>query len=111
MPAADVAGRKPSLGKPGWDLPPAHEVHILVCTGPRCHLRDAGGLPQILKAKCAEAGISDRCLTTRTGCIYPCNQGPVVVLYPTDEWFHLPDRAPSAVSYAHAYWRDSLCQS
>ncbi len=88
-----VEGTAPRLGKPGWDMPPDFDFHLLVCTGPRCHMRDAASLTHILKEECAEAGIADRCLTTRTGCIFPCNKGPVVALYPMGHWFQLPDRA------------------
>lgn len=91
--AQPIEGIKPRLGKPGWDNPPDFDFHLLVCTGPRCHLRDAASLAQILKEECAAAGIADRCLTTRTGCIFPCNRGPVVAVYPMGQWFHLPDRA------------------
>ena len=84
---------KPSLGKPGWQDPPDYDFHLLICTGPRCHVRDAASLSHVLKAECEEAGIASRCLTTTTGCIYPCNRGPVVVVYPQGDWFHIPDRA------------------
>jgi (2Fe-2S) ferredoxin len=89
--ASSVKTVKPSLGKPGWENPPDFDFHLLVCTGPRCHMRDAASLSHVLKAECAEAGIAGRCLTTTTGCIYPCNKGPVVVVYPQGDWFHIPD--------------------
>lgn len=103
-PAASVQGVTPALGKPGWDDPPDFDFHLLVCTGPRCQLRDAASLSHILKAECAEAGIAHRCLTTTTGCIYPCNKGPVVAVYPQGDWFHLPDRAA-----ARRLVREGLC--
>lgn len=79
-----------ALGK-GWDRPPAHRHHILVCTGPRCHLRDAPDLLGLMKAEIARAGISNGCLVSSAGCLFPCNSGPVVVLYPGGQWFRLPD--------------------
>ncbi|MBQ1203386.1 MAG: (2Fe-2S) ferredoxin domain-containing protein, partial [Loktanella sp.] len=63
----------------------------LFCTGPRCAFRGAAPLLGALKAQLAAAGIADRCLTTSTGCLYPCNQGPVIAVYPRGDWFHVPD--------------------
>ncbi|EPX78641.1 (2Fe-2S) ferredoxin domain-containing protein [Salipiger mucosus] len=91
-PSASLAGVPPALGKPGWDSPPDFDFHLLVCTGPRCQMRDAASLSHVLKAECAAAGIAKRCLTTTTGCIYPCNKGPVVAVYPQGDWFRVPDR-------------------
>jgi len=89
--ARPVAGVKPSLGKPGWQDPPDFTHHLLVCTGPRCHYRDAASLLHALKEETARQGIANECLTARTGCLYPCNQGPMVALYPRGEWYRLPD--------------------
>jgi (2Fe-2S) ferredoxin len=89
--AAPVNGAKPSLGKPGWQTPPDFAHHLLVCTGPRCHFRDTASLLHTLKDETARQGIASECLTARTGCLFPCNQGPVVALYPKGEWYRLPD--------------------
>ena len=89
--AISVTGTRPSLGKPGWQDPPDFTHHLLVCTGPRCHYRDAASLLHVLKAETQRQGVADQCLTARTGCLYPCNQGPMVALYPRGEWYRLPD--------------------
>lgn len=81
-----------AMGK-GWDAPPAHRHHILVCTGPRCHLRDAPDLAAILKSEIGRAGLDRDCLVTTTGCLFPCNAGPSLVVYPLGDWFSLPDAA------------------
>ena len=75
----------------GWDAPPAHRHHILVCTGPRCHLRDAPDLAALLKSEIGRAGLDRDCLVTTTGCLFPCNAGPSLVVYPQGDWFSLPD--------------------
>ncbi|WP_332715152.1 (2Fe-2S) ferredoxin domain-containing protein [Pelagibacterium mangrovi] len=82
---------KTSLGKPGWETPPDFSHHILVCTGPRCHYRDAASLVVALKSEISRQGASGKCLTTRTGCMFPCNKGPMVAVYPRGEWYRLPD--------------------
>jgi (2Fe-2S) ferredoxin len=89
--AEPVATVRPSLGKPGWQNPPDFTYHLLVCTGPRCQYRDAASLLHSLKDETARQGISDQCLTARTGCLFPCNQGPMVAVYPRGEWYRLPD--------------------
>ncbi|QPH55622.1 (2Fe-2S) ferredoxin domain-containing protein [Pontivivens ytuae] len=89
QPIADVA---PRLGKPGWTDPPDFEFHLLVCTGPRCAIHGAAPFTHMLKDELKAAGVFDRCLTTRTGCIYPCNRGPVLALYPHGHWYRLPDQ-------------------
>jgi len=89
--AKPVRGTRPSLGKPGWQDPPDFAHHLLVCTGPRCHYRDAASLLHALKEETSRQGVANDCLTARTGCLYPCNQGPMVALYPKGEWYRLPD--------------------
>ncbi|MEM1389010.1 MAG: (2Fe-2S) ferredoxin domain-containing protein [Pseudomonadota bacterium] len=84
---------KPRLGKPGWTDPPDFDFHLLVCTGPRCTIHGAASFSHMLRDELKAAGIFDRCLTTRTGCIFPCNRGPILALYPHGNWFRLPDLA------------------
>ncbi|MDF9304186.1 (2Fe-2S) ferredoxin domain-containing protein [Tritonibacter mobilis] len=78
------------IGK-GWDLPPSHQHHLLVCTGPRCHLKDAPNLADHLKSEIRRAGLGDSCLVTTTGCVFPCNAGPVIVHYPRGDWYRVAD--------------------
>jgi (2Fe-2S) ferredoxin len=92
-PAMPVDGVTPRLGKPGWSDPPDFEFHLLVCAGPRCAIHGAASVLHLLKDILKEEGVFDRCLTTRTGCIYPCNRGPVLALYPHGHWYCLPDPA------------------
>jgi (2Fe-2S) ferredoxin len=80
-----------ALGKPGWQDPPDFKHHLIVCTGPRCAYRDAASLLVALKDEVARQKVSNDCLTTRTGCMFPCNQGPMVAVYPKGEWYRLAD--------------------
>ncbi len=90
--ARSVAGTKPRLGKPGWTDPPDFDFHLLLCTGPRCAVHGAASAIHLLKEELQAAGVAKRCLITQTACVYPCNRGPVLVLYPHGHWYHLPDR-------------------
>lgn len=92
-PAKPIEGVAPRLGKPGWNDPPDFEFHLLVCTGPRCSIHGAASFTHMLKDELKAAGVFDRCLTTRTGCAFPCNRGPVLALYPHGHWYRLPDQA------------------
>ncbi|WP_366657559.1 (2Fe-2S) ferredoxin domain-containing protein [Fodinicurvata sp. EGI_FJ10296] len=80
------------LGKPGWQEPPAFKHHLLVCSGPRCHFRDAADLRTMLKEALIAAGADRDCLLATTGCLFPCNRGPIVAVYPRGEWYRLPDQ-------------------
>ena len=80
------------IGK-GWDAPPDFRHHLLVCAGPRCHLKDAPHLAEVLKAELRRAGVSAACLVTTTGCLFPCNAGPVIVHYPEGHWYRVTDMA------------------
>lgn len=93
VPVYDIAPQRDGhIGK-GWDDVPPMRHHLLVCAGPRCHLRDAPALADVLKTELGRAGIADECLITTTGCAFPCNRGPVVVHYPAGDWYRLPDSA------------------
>lgn len=87
----DIKVVKPSLGKPGWNNPPDFDFHLLVCVGPRCQIHGSSPFLQLLQGAIRRAGLQNRCLITRTGCIYPCNKGPVLVLYPHGDWYQLAD--------------------
>lgn len=80
------------IGK-GWDNPPDFKHHLLVCTGPRCHLKDAPDLAAALKKELGRQRLTSDCLVTTTGCLFPCNRGPVVVHYPLGNWYRLNDRS------------------
>ena len=73
----------------GWDEPPQFEHHLLVCTGPRCHMRGSFGLLTPLKSAVAQAGLSAKTLIASTGCLYPCNSGPILIHYPKGDWYQL----------------------
>ncbi len=80
----------PSLGKPGWTDVPVFRHHLLVCTGPRCQIHGSNPLLQQLQETCRHHGVYKDCLITRTGCLCPCNQGPLVAVYPQGGWYRLP---------------------
>jgi (2Fe-2S) ferredoxin len=88
-PLADT--QRPSLGKPGWNQPPPFRHHLIVCTGPRCHFRGAPNLKLALADELARTGLAADCLVATSGCLYPCNQGPLLAAYPRGEWYRLLD--------------------
>lgn len=90
--AEPIIEQRPSLGKPGWNDPPPFRHHLIVCTGPRCHFRDAPNLKLALSEELTRTGLSGHCLIATSGCLYPCNKGPLLAAYPRGEWYRLPDR-------------------
>jgi (2Fe-2S) ferredoxin len=92
--AAVLDGGRRALEDPrAWSEVPSHERHVLVCTGPRCTARGAGRLWRHLRRELRERRLEDggggagRALVAQTGCLYPCNLGPTMVVYPEGVWY------------------------
>lgn len=88
----EVQGRatqpQDTLTSPGWEDVPGHRHHLLVCRGPRCAAKGSAGTAAALDDELKERGLGDDdVLVTQTGCMFPCNQAPVVVVQPDDRWF------------------------
>ncbi|MFF2083277.1 hypothetical protein ACFVVM_05855 [Nocardia sp. NPDC058176] len=65
---------------PAWSHIPEHTEHILVCRGPRCTVFGAAELHRTLRQDNPDA------LVTPTGCLNPCNLGPLYITYPDGQW-------------------------
>ena len=77
-------------GDPNWSVNPPHRYHALFCLGPRCSTHLAGDLYRHLGDRLAARGLDsgpEQVRTTQTGCLYPCNLGPVMVVYPEGAWY------------------------
>ncbi len=87
-PLTPLAANQASPNSPEWSLIPPHSYHALLCRGPRCNSAGAGeaakALKQCLKAK--NMG-DDAVLVAQTGCLFPCNLGPLMVVYPEGIWY------------------------
>ncbi|WP_182378712.1 (2Fe-2S) ferredoxin domain-containing protein [Nocardioides sp. WS12] len=103
-PDADVeiqgrdAQSQDTLTSPGWEAVPGHRHHVLVCRGPRCAARGSADTSAAIDAELRARGLGDDdVLVTQTGCMFPCNQAPVVVVQPDDRWFGRvhPDDVPA----------------
>ncbi|MGB3485274.1 MAG: (2Fe-2S) ferredoxin domain-containing protein [Mycobacterium sp.] len=83
-----VTGQEAVLSSPAWEEVPRHGRHVLVCRGPRCTARGAAATATALteQLRARELGDED-VLVTQTGCLYPCNHAPVVVVHPDDQWW------------------------
>lgn len=76
-----------------WSHVPPHRYHLLVCRGPRCTARGADALWQHLADRLAREDRVENtqgALTVSTGCLYPCNRGPILVVYPDNVWYGVP---------------------
>ena len=84
------AGHKPGTPEPDWSVIPPHNHHVLFCNGPRCAASGAAELGAFFRNSLKDAGLDvgpRHVLAARTGCLYPCNLGPVMVVYPEGIWY------------------------
>ncbi|MGO4204481.1 ferredoxin [Rhodococcus sp. TAF43] len=76
------------LTSPAWDEVPGFARHVLVCRGPRCSARGGPEAAQALDHALEARGLGDDdVLVTQTGCLFPCSQAPVAVVYPDNTWY------------------------
>lgn len=73
----------------GWSNIPAHTHHVFFCQGPRCTALGAAELAVCLRQclKEHQSSPNQRVLVTQSGCLYPCNLGPLMVVYPEGTWY------------------------
>jgi (2Fe-2S) ferredoxin len=83
-----ITGREAPLSSPAWERPPAHRHHLLLCRGPRCSARGSDATYRALVGAVVEHGLTDDdVLMAQTGCLFPCNHGPVAVVHPDGAWY------------------------
>ncbi len=89
-----VSGAETPLTSPAWEDVPGHARQVLVCRGPRCSARGSAATATALADELRRHGLGDDdVLLTATGCLFPCNQAPVVVVHPDDSWYGAVDAA------------------
>lgn len=86
-----------------WTIPP-YRYQALVCTGPRCATRGSAEIYERVRQRVAELRLTGRATqptgsggpppsdpnrvsVIRTGCLFPCNLGPVMVVHPDNAWY------------------------
>ncbi len=85
--AARPPSAKDSLSNPGWAKVPDVARHVLICRGPRCNAKGAAATHTALSEHLARRGAEDtEVLLSQAGCVFPCNQAPVVVVQPDMAW-------------------------
>lgn len=83
-----ITDRTAPLLSPAWEQVPGFARHVLICRGPRCSALGAAELASSLLGALDERNLSDDdVLVTQTGCLFPCSQGPVLVVYPDNTWY------------------------
>ncbi|MCG7633485.1 (2Fe-2S) ferredoxin domain-containing protein [Gordonia McavH-238-E] len=83
VPAEDIRVSPASYHSPAWSVIEDHDRHVLVCKGPRCMAYGAGPLHRQLTA--TSKGTPTK--VTGTGCLSPCNLGPLAIVNPAGEWY------------------------
>ena len=65
---------------------------LLTCRGPRCSAAGAADLHARLQEKLAQSHALDtEVLVTVTGCMYPCNHAPLIVVWPDGKCIQLTE--------------------
>lgn len=92
-----VVGTAPSMGKPGWTDVPEHARQVFFCLGARCAHRQATPLYQHMRKLMKNIrplnNGPQRAMCVRSGCLYPCNQGPLLIVQPDGVWYGNLDEA------------------
>ncbi len=72
----------------GWSIVPEHQHHVLWCTGPRCAAKGAVQLwPHLARTVRENPGLKKKVMLLQTSCQYPCNHGPLMIVYPGGQWY------------------------
>lgn len=59
-----------------------YRSHVLVCGGTPCLLGGCRGVKDALIAEIDRQGLAEEIKVVETGCLGPCDRGPIVVVYP-----------------------------
>lgn len=88
-----------------WLEIPPYRYHALLCAGPRCATLGSLDLWAHLHRRLDERDLSERpggVLSVHTGCLFPCNLGPMMVVHPDNCWYGaLDERAIDQIVDAH----------
>lgn len=83
-----VTGREAGLSSPAWADVPPYSRHALICRGPRCTALGAAQTAEAIDSQLRAEGLTNQeVLVTQTGCLYPCNHGPVIAETTEDRWW------------------------
>lgn len=82
-----VTGREAPLRSEAWEGLPGFRHHLLLCAGVRCKAQGADAVAAAVAEELTARGAhDDDVLVTRTLCQFPCNNAPVVSVYPDSVW-------------------------
>ncbi|MGV9373380.1 (2Fe-2S) ferredoxin domain-containing protein [Micromonospora tulbaghiae] len=83
-----ITGHEAPLTSPAWETTPPYRHHLLLCRGPRCSARGADETSRAIVGAFVEQQLTDAdVLMAQTGCLFPCNHGPVAVVHPDGTWY------------------------
>ncbi|WP_341646986.1 CbiX/SirB N-terminal domain-containing protein [Thauera sp. SDU_THAU2] len=91
---ADSAGGDWQRDPIAWSNIPPHKRHVLFCLGPRCAALGGATLWQHLGDRLRASGkLQKTVMMLQTSCQYPCNHGPLMIVYPDGTWYGKLDEA------------------
>jgi NADH:ubiquinone oxidoreductase subunit F (NADH-binding)/(2Fe-2S) ferredoxin len=59
-----------------------YRAHVLICGGTSCVLKGSKAVKSALMHELASRNLTDEIKVVETGCLGPCDDGPVIVIYP-----------------------------
>lgn len=94
-----VTGREAGLTSPAWQEVPPVRCQLLVCRGPRCNARGGDATAEAILEELRRREAQDEdVLFTQTGCMFPCNHAPLVVVQPDGKWMTVtPEQVPELI--------------
>lgn len=91
---AASAGKDWARDPLAWSNVPPHQRHVLFCLGPRCAALGGVALWQHLGERLRATGkLQKTVMMLQTSCQYPCNHGPLMIVYPDGNWYGRLDEA------------------
>lgn len=86
-----------------WSTIPPHQRHVLFCMGPRCTAIGAATLWPHLSTTLQKSGkLRTSVMALQTSCQYPCNHGPLMIVYPEGYWYgRLDETAIERIVHEH----------
>ena len=76
--------------------------HVFVCTGKHCRKTGAEDVHHTLKRCVKDAGLRKTVRVNEAGCMNQCGHGPIVVVYPQDQWYaYVDERGARRIADEH----------
>jgi (2Fe-2S) ferredoxin len=70
-----------------WSQVPEHQHHVLWCVGPAARPGSRRAVAATGTHRAAKPAAQKQVMLLQTSCQYPCNHGPLMIVYPDGVWY------------------------